>query len=478
MSDTTDPPPADGPALHALRQHHQTTPPDSLEPFDLVVAGGGFAGICAAVTAARHGLRTALIHDRPILGGMASSDVRVGPIGQVDHPPFPRNADVVRQLDSGIPSSGGVRQSHNDEQILALVRAEPLLTCLPETHLHAVDLHHERITSVHVRNLRTGHTSRLTGTFFADCTGDAHLGLLAGAEWRSGRESRSDTGESLAPITADRQVLGNTNYWRCINEPEPVGFPACPWALPIHSDADFEVSLPKWPVKIQDMPFVGGWNWESGFFQDAATEAEAIRDHNLRAIFGTWDWLKNRSPRRHELANARLEWIGHILGKRESRRLMGDHILTQHDLEQGRSYPDGCVTATWYFDLHFPHPENAARFPGQEFRSMAYDDPHFEQLRGAIPGKYTPIKPYAIPFRCLYSRTVPNLFMAGRNISVTHVALAPVRTQMTTGMMGTVVGRAAWLCQFLGVEPRGLYTDHLARLLQVLADPECEPASL
>ena len=472
LSDTSKPPPEGGAALEALRREGHAHSPEDLGEFDLVVAGGGFAGICAAITAARHGLRCALIHDRQILGGMASSEVRVGPIGGLDFPPYPRNADVVRELDGGIPSSGGLRQSCNDARVLELVSSEANLTCLLETHLHAVEMTDGRIVAVRARDIRTGRESRLRGALFADCTGDANLGVLAGAEWRSGRESRSETGESMAPAAPDRQVLGNTNLWRCADDGAPSPFPACPWALPITCEADFAVSPPKWPVKLNGMPYAGGWNWESGFTRDCATEAEAIRDHNLRAIFGTWDYLKNRSPRREELAKARLEWIGHMLGKRESRRLLGDHVLTQMDLVDGRAYDDGCVTATWYFDLHFPHPDNSASFPGREFRSLAYDDPAFESLRGSIDGTYTPIKPYAIPYRCLYSRSVANLFMAGRNISVTHVALAPVRTQKTTGMMGTVVGRAAWLCRKHGVQPRALYTDHLNELKRLLADPE------
>ena len=140
--------------------------------------------------------------------------------------------------------------------------------------------------------------------------------------------------------------------------------------------------------------------------------------------------------------------------------------------QESKLYPDGCVTATWYFDLHFPHPDNTKHFPGQEFRSLAYDDPNFEKLRGSIPGRYTPIKPYPIPYRCFYSRNVPNLFMAGRDISVTHVALAPVRVQNTTGMMGTVVGRAAALCRRLQCDPRAIYERHLGELKALLTNPD------
>lgn len=145
-----------------------------------------------------------------------------------------------------------------------------------------------------------------------------------------------------------------------------------------------------------------------------------------------WDWWSQC-----------FTWAAFIAGKRASRRLLGDVILTQQDICGPKIHSDACVTATWYFDLHFPHPDNSRHFPGQEFRSLAFDDPNWEKLHGSNPGRHITIKPYSIPYRCFYSRNVPNLFMAGRDISVTHVALAPVRVMNTTAMMGTVVGRAA-----------------------------------
>lgn len=466
------PPPDGGPELAAFRRVCRgPAVVRECGPYDLVVAGGGYAGVCAAITAARHGLRVALLHDRPVLGGNASSEVRVGPIGATDLPPFPRNGDVVRELAGDIAMSGGVRSTLNDEHVLAKVRAEANIDLHLETHLTGVELADGVIRAVIAVHIRRGEELRFAAPLFADCTGDGTLGVLAGASSRMGREGRDETGESFAPARADRRVLGTTNFWRAARTGASTGFPACPWALPIRSDADWDVSPPKWPAKPGDLAFVGGWNWESGFDRDTVTDVEGIRDHNLRAIYGTWDWLKNRSPRRAEFADAQLEWIGHIAGKRESRRLLGDLVLTQQDIEEGHAYLDGCVTATWYFDMHFPHPDNARAFPGAEFRSLAFDDPAWPRLCGDTPGEYRQIKPYPIPYRCLYSRDVANLFMAGRNISVTHVALAPVRTMQTTGMMGTVVGRAAALCRRLEVRPRALAGAHLPDLLRLLADP-------
>jgi len=168
---------------------------------------------------------------------------------------------------------------------------------------------------------------------------------------------------------------------------------------------------------------------------------------------GTGLSLKHDSEMRDELENRRLAWVAYIGGKRESRRLMGDVVLREQDLVESRLFPDACVTTTWSIDLHYPNPECSKHFPGEEFRSIA---------------KHTRIAPYPIPFRCLYSRNVSNLMMAGRNISVTHVALGTVRVQRTTGMMGEVLGMAAALCTEHNTTPRGVYQDHLEVLRDLM----------
>ena len=359
---------------------------------------------------------------------------------------------------------------------LRVVQAEKSISLFLETHAFRVEMDGPRLRAVVARHLRTGEERRFRGSLFADCTGDGTIGFLAGADWRMGREGRDETGESMAPPQGDKQLMGTTCFWLSKHTDQPVSFPPCPWALPVTQES-LDVSTPKYPPKFGSNAYVGGWNWESGFNRDTIVEVEPIRDHNLRAIYGSWDYLKNRSPEKDRYATAKLDWVAYMAGKRESRRLLGDLILTQQDIEGTKLYPDGCVTATWYFDLHFPHPDNSKKFPGQEFRSLAYDDPNFEKLRGSIPGRYTTIKPYPIPFRCFYSRNVPNLFMAGRDISATHVALAPVRVQNTTGMMGTVVGRAAALSRRLGCDPRAIYEKHLEAFKALLEKPEVSSLS-
>ena len=457
-------PPDDLEQLRAFRRKAlQIGPPEPVGPFDLVVTGGGYAGTCAAVAAGQLGLKVALIQDRPVLGGNASAEVGVKPIGKFDVGPYPRNADIVKRL--------MFSQDSRNEQ---LVRSEQNVTLFLNTRAFGVEMDGPGIKAVLARDTRSGRELRFAGTLFADCTGDGWIGYWAGAEYRVGREGRDKTGESLAPPAADKQSLGASQYWYATERDQPQPFPACPWALHMPSREAFDVSPPKYkaPFGRPDMLTGGWWNWETGFNKDMIADAERIRDHNFRAVYGAWDCLKNRGPDKDKYANFKLTRLNYQLGKRESRRLIGDIVLSQQDIEEQKVYPDGCVAATWYFDLHFPHPLNTQYFPGEEFRAVAFDDPNFEKYRGDIPGREIKIQPYLIPYRCLYSKNVPNLFMAGRNISVTHAGLAPVRVMNTTAMMGTVVGRAAYLCRYFGVEPRGLYDKHLNDFRQLLTDPK------
>jgi len=456
-------PPNELKAMTAWRKRLLKLPDEPVDAgqYDFVVVGGGFAGIGASVSAARLGLRVALIQDRPVLGGNASSEIGVNPIGNLDFDLYPRNADVVKDLEGG-----------NDARQLAVVVAEKNVSLFLNMRVFGVEMRGGRIAAVTARNTMTAKEMRFRAPLFADCTGDATVGFLAGAEWRMGREAREQTGETFAPDKADRQLLGNSIYWRANPAANPSPFPPCPWAIQVSQEC-YDVPPGKAKPKMPPgMLTAGIWNWESGFNRDPVMEAEFIRDHLFRAIFGVWDFLKNRGNDKEKYANWRLDWVGYVLGKRESRRLIGEYIITQQDLAENVKHPDGCVIATWYVDLHYPHPENSKCFPGAEFRSIAYDDPNLAKYSDRIPRHaLIKIKPFPIPYRCFYSRNIPNLFMAGRNISATHVGLSAVRVMNTTAMMGTVVGRAAYLCKKLDVSPRDIYAKHLEEFKALLRDP-------
>jgi hypothetical protein len=409
---------------------------ETAERVDLIIAGGGIPGVCMAITAARLGLTVALIHDRPVLGGNNSSEVRVHLAGRMNLPPYPRLGDVVSEIG---PRRGGNAQPgdfYEDERKLEAVRAEKNIRLFLSTRAIGVEKEGARITAVVGRNIETGRETRFAAPLVADCTGDGVIGMLAGAEYRYGRESREETGEKTAPDTADTQTMGSSVQWYSREAAEPVAFPDIAWGLDFN-DTNCE------RVKM------GEWTWETGMNDHQVNEFERVRDYGMLVVFSNWSFLKNRSAHKADYAKSRLDWVAYVAGKRESRRLMGDIVLKEQDLVDRVVYPDATACTTWTVDLHYPDPKNTKNFPGAEFKSIA---------------KHEAIYPYPLPYRCYYSKNIDNLFMAGRNISVTHVALGTIRVMRTGGMMGEVVGMAAALCKKHGCAPRDIYTDHLGEL--------------
>ena len=438
--DATLVPPNEDPEMAMFRRRilgYPEEPPDA-GSFDFVVTGGGVAGTCAAISAARQGLQVALIQDRPVLGGNNSSEVRVHLGGKINLPPYPAIGNVVDEIDPKHQGNAQPASFYDDEKKLQRVLAESNIQLFLNMHVNEVEMSGSRISAVIAQNTRTGERLRFPAQTFADCTGDGTVGLLSGADFRMGRESRAETGELLAPETADKMTMGASVMWYSVEEKVTSTFPDTPWAVQFDDHTCQKETR-------------GEWNWETGMDRHQVDEFEYIRDHGLRVVYGNWSFLKNKSKWKQEYANRRLDWVAYIGGKRESRRLMGDVILKQQDIEQSRPFPDACVTTTWSIDLHYPRKDE--RFDGEPFRAVA------EQKE---------IKPYPIPFRCLYSINMDNLMMAGRNISVTHVALGTVRVMRTTGMMGEIIGLAASLCSKHNKDPRGVYEDHLEEFRQLL----------
>lgn len=444
-TDENDTPPNDHEELLAFRKDmlNLTDGPEDVGEFDLVVVGGGMAGTSAAISAARMGLKVALVQNRPVLGGNNSSEIRVHLMGRVDQNHYPRMGRIVRELDNGDPGNGNPDgDRYGDERKLSVVQAEPNISLHLNTHVYRAEMDGNTITAVVGRDIKTNQEFRFKGTYFSDCTGDGTLGYLAGAEYRWGRESRAETGESMAAETEDDFTLGTSNLWASLEKEEPSEFPETPWALQFSDE-----------YHIDDHK--ADWQWETGFGNfNTVYEAEKIRDHNLRAIFGNWSYLKNQKTEKYK--NHELAWVAYIGGKRESRRLMGDHVLTQMDIQDGVMYPDGCVTATWTIDLHFPEEKNSNYFKGEEFFAAT---------------KHIKVQPYTIPYRSLYSKNIDNLFMAGRNISTTHVAFGSTRVMRTCGMMGEAVGYAAFVSNKNACSPREVYTDHLDEFMGIIKSP-------
>lgn len=437
-------PPNDQPTLSALRRKllHTTAEPKDAGNYDLVVVGGGIAGTCAAISASRMGLKVALIQDRPVLGGNNSSEIRVHLKGDIDKNHYPKLGRIVREMDNGDPGNANPdANEYGDARKIQIVKAEKNLHLFLNTYVYKVEKDNDRIIAVTGRDIATNQETRFTGAYFSDCTGDGTLGYLAGAEFRMGRESKAETKESLAAEKPDSFTLGTSNLWAAVAVDSTTTFPATPWALQFSDEYHIDANK-------------ADWEWETGFGNfNTITDAEKLRDHNLRAIYGNWSYLKNNKPEKY--AKQELAWVAYIGGKRESRRIIGDHVLDQMDIQEGKMYADGTVTATWTIDLHFPDPKNSQYFEGQEFFAGT---------------KHIRVAPYTIPYRCLYSRNIPNLFMAGRNISTTHVAFGSTRVMRTCGMMGEVVGFAAFVAKKYHGTPREVYKDHLPELMQLLQE--------
>jgi len=426
-----------------LNGNFKTTPIQE-GTFDLVVAGGGVAGICCAIQAARLGLKVALINNRPVLGGASSSEIRISTDGDTFQNKYPSLGRIVREIDNEYAGIGGTSaHMYRDRDRLQIVENEKNICLFENMHISEIGMNSNIIRGLYAIDLNTFEKHYFEGALFADCTGDATLGLLAGAHHLYGRESRNETQEPSAPLEADNLVMGSSNQWYAEKQEKDTDFTVQGWMLPFTKDYHFDLTR-------------SVWNWESGFNNwHTVKDAEIIRDHNLRAIYSNWAYLKSNKPEKY--GKYKLAYLSHITGKRESYRLMGEHLLTEQDIVDKVIYPDALVTTTWGIDLHYPDSINTARFPGQEFIAYAV---HPSKLRDV----------YTFPYRCLYSRNITNLFMAGRNISVTHVALGAVRVQRCTGMMGEAVGIAAYLCRQKHCYPRDIYHTYLADLLLFVKD--------
>ncbi len=399
-------------------------PPENVGDFDLVVVGGGMSGCAAAVAAARQGIKVALINDRPVLGGNASSEIRVHTLGL-------KMYDIVDELGTEHYPNGDDGAIAATDTIETIVRGEKNITVFPNTRAYTVHKEGNKITSIDCFNTHSHKETRFEAPLFVDATGDGWIGYWAGCEVRSGRESRDEFGESLAPEKADSMTMGNSLLWNSLEiEPENkanpenkinVGWKEVPWAMDVAKDYDATG---------------GEWFWEYGLLMNTIYDAEDIRDHLFRAIYGNWYNVKQESKN----ANLKLKWMAYVAGKRESRRIMGDYILKESDVMNHPDFEDGFVEEVREIDIHYP------KGGDYDFLSVA---------------EFTKIEQYKIPYRCLYSKDIDNLFMAGRCFSATHVGLGSPRVMHTGAQMGVVVGTAAAVCTENNCSPRQVYQSHL-----------------
>lgn len=412
---------------------------------DLFIAGGGMSGVCAALAAARNGARVVLVQDRSRLGGNSSSEVKMHIVGADMHGGRPgwREGGIIEEL----RLEEAVRNPQRSREMWDLLlyeklKAEPNITLLLDTFCCAAEVNDGRITRVLARSDKTETLYRVTARIFGDCTGDSRLGLEAGADWRMGRESQDEFGESLGLEQADTQTLGSTILFTARDFGQPMPFTAPAWARKVTKDMLRFRPIGSWEY--------GYWWVEWGGDLNTIRENERIREELLSIALGVWDYIKN-SGAHPSSANWALDWLGMMPGKRGSRRLVGDHMLKEQDL-MGKTgeFPDAVCIGGWSMDDHPP---------------SGFDKPELRPAK-QVP----PPMPYNIPLRSLYSRNVANLMMAGRNISATHVAFTSTRVMATCAVIGQAMGTAAALCIKHQVTPRQLANQgsRIAELQQVL----------
>lgn len=444
------------------------------QSYDLVVAGGGLAGVCAAVAAARRGLKTCLVHERPVLGGVASSEMRVTVHGGACHHAWGRETGIIAEVlaeerarnHEPINENGWVN-SVFDQVLYDLAVSEPNLTLHLNTPVIRVAMEgadqvevpantakgyyerpacapSRRIAALVARTLSAETEYVLSAPLFVDATGDAMVADRAGCGWRMGSEGRPETGEPHAPEQASTDTMGNSIHIRAKDVGRDAPFAAPAWAVR-HENADFFYKQGRHPTD----PRGGFWWIEIGVPWHTIHDNETIRHELTRHALGVWDWMKNRDPVMKERCRTyALDFIGQVPGKRESRRVYGHHWLTETELQARTRFPDEVAYGGWFVDLHTPggllaptsEPAAAEDYRSDsEYQAKSY------------------IGPYGIPLRSLIARDVDNLFMAGRCISTTRAALGTVRVMGTTALMGQAVGTAA-----AAVRARGLALPALA----------------
>jgi len=414
---------------------------------DVCVVGGGMAGLAAALSAARRGAEVVCIHDRPVLGGNASSECRVHICGADRHNSNPnaRETGVLEELRLR-NLSVNPQQSFSvwDSVLYDAVRRQEGLKVLLNCSGQAAEMDGQRIASVAAWQATTYTRHVVRAKVFIDCSGDGILAPLTSAAYRVGREGRDEFGESLAPEKPDAGTMGMTLAFSAVEHDRPHPFTPPPWARRFD--------------RCEDLP--GGWRghgwWRLGYWwvelggmDDSIHDTERVRDDLLAVLFGVWDHIKNRCDHhRDAAAHWALDWVQFLPAKRESRRYVGRHVLTQQDVLSGGTFPDAVAYGGWTIDEHPPVGVRCAEF-------------------GLEPAYHAAPPLYGIPYGALVSRDVANLMFAGRCASCTHIAMSSTRVMGTACSMGQAAGTAAALAVRHGADPLGV-EDRIDELQQAL----------
>ena len=418
---------------------------------DLCVIGGGMAGMCAAVSAARAGASVVLMHERPMLGGNASSEIRMwisGARGRDN-----RETGILEELElENMYRNPTKSYAIWDTILYETVRREENIQLF--LNCTCMDADVEKGSFPHGRNVRirsvTGYQMttqcfiEVSARFFSDCSGDSILAPLCGAEFRLGREAADEYGELSSTQVADSRTMGMSCLIQGRETDRPIRFTPPVWSKKLF-DEDFKDRMPDIYDSAENY-----WYLELGGEADSIADTEEIRDELLALAAGTWDYVKNSGNFRAD--NWDLDFLGFLPGKRESRRMCGEYTVTQRDISDGRVFEDEIAYGGWPLDDHFPG--------GFYHRGTPNTD---------IP---TPA-PYSLPYRALYSKNVDNLFFAGRNISMTHMAMSSIRVMATCALLGEAVGKAAYIAARENETPHDVYLNNISELQEMLVNSDC-----
>ena len=418
---------------------------------DLCVIGGGMAGIATAISAAREGLSVVLMHERPVLGGNASSEIRMwisGAKGKGN-----RETGILEEIElenmyRNPTKSFAIWDTvlydlvHREKNIQLLLNC----TCMDAvtedgTFPHGRDRH---ISSITGYQMTTQQFMQVQAKFFADCSGDSILAPLTGADFRIGRESAKEFGELTSAKEQDTMTMGMSCLIQGRETANPIRYTAPSFSKHL-SDADFKDRMPNIYDDAENF-----WYLELGGDRDSIADSEQLRDELVSLATGTWDYIKNSGN--FDAENWDLDFLGFLPGKRESRRMVGEYLITQQDISSGKVFDDEIAYGGWPLDDHFPGGFHHRGTPNTDIQTPA---------------------PYSLPYRALYSKNVDNLFFAGRNISMTHMAMSSIRVMATCALLGEAVGRAAALAVRHNCAPHDVYLSHMAALQESLLTGDC-----
>lgn len=416
-----------------------------IKDYKVIVIGGGMAGVCAAIASARQGEKTALINNRPVLGGNASSEIRMHICG-ADYHGFRKNARETGIIEEILLDNKMANKSNSfsilDTILWEKTRFQENLDLYLNTHVTDLIKDEDKIIRVMAEQLTTEKIFELNGEIFIDATGDGTIAYLSGAEYMSGREGKDKFGEKFAPEKSDNHTMGNTLLFSAVDMRKKVEFIKPSWANTYQEEdlayrQHHEINSGYWWIEI------------GGDDLDVIQDGEVIRDELLKAVYGVWDHIKNSGN--HYADNFALDWVGFLPGKRESRRIVGDYILKEQDLFESKIFDDAIAYGGWPMDMHTVGGIRTRREPN-DFIMM-------EDL-------------YTIPYRSIYSKNIKNLMVAGRDISASHMAFGSTRVMATCAVIGQAAGTAAAMCTNKKVFPREI-NEHIHELQQKLMKADC-----